>query len=157
MSNRPRTPRHDQAAIMAPCEFTYAALYFLGHTNVDWMQFHPEGRRHGLHDGPLSDSSWIGAIPKDCYPLNFGRDFFKKFRPLPTQTVVKLSKAGDIAAWTGKARNMSSAHRVNSLREHNRNSGTRCSHGRYNGPSRDQDQVRRHRKQLDGITPSGLG
>src|SRR5215210_513478 len=147
MSNRPRTPRHDQAAIMAPCEFTYAALDFLGHTNVDWMQFHPEGRRHGLHDGPLSDSGGIGAIPKDCYPLNFGRDFFKKFRPLPAQTVVKLSETGDIAAWTRKARDMSSAHRVNSLREYNRNSGSRCSHRRYNGPSRDQDH-RRNRYQV---------
>jgi hypothetical protein len=74
MNRRPRTPRHDQAAIQGVRECCDGPLDFVGIAHSDRAHLHLNRRRHGLDYCQLTDPGSCGGIPKHCRSLQLRRD-----------------------------------------------------------------------------------
>ena len=70
-----------------------------------------ERRRHALDCAQLS-AVRQGGIAKDCHSRHAGGDFLEQFQPFCANAVFVKSKAGDVAAWTARARDEALANRV---------------------------------------------
>src|SRR5262245_24415181 len=164
MTERCRTPRHNQATIRRTREVGNAALDLPCIADVHRRQLHSEGRCNSLSSSEQAKSRRDRGVAQNGRSSKIGSDLFEQLEPFRTHAVLVNSESRRIAAWSSQTRDKTSAYRVYDTREYNGDSTGRFQQGGYGGGSIGEYDVGHQRDQFGcrlaiaaGVTRSPAG
>src|SRR5215472_7196427 len=99
------------------------------------------------------DADGKGRVANDRHPLDSLCDLFEQVQPFYAHAVIDKHESSGVAARPGQTRDVTSADRVSNVYEYDRYRVCRLQQRRRCGAACRQQDVRRRRNQLPGVSP----